>query len=127
MSIDLQARGFSLTPALESAVAGAASAYRDRFPKLRVKLQVRLFDVNSDRGGLDKGCVAYARVGRRRQFVVASDLDSNLYRAIVSAFEKLERGTQRMLARERSARHEPVRPARTGTPESSQPDPRGSP
>jgi putative sigma-54 modulation protein len=109
MRADIQSRGFSLTPALRGAVNGATRAYEARFPKLAAKLQVRLFDVNADRGGIDKGCLVHARVGRRGIFVVASDLDADLYRAIAAAFEKLERGTHRVLARERSTRHAAAR------------------
>lgn len=99
MRVDVQSRGFSLTPALLFAVEAEARSYERRFPKLTAKLRVRLFDVNGRRGGIDKGCLVEARVGRRGAVIVSSDLDSNLYRAIPAAFEKLERSTQTTLAR----------------------------
>jgi ribosome-associated translation inhibitor RaiA len=99
MEIDLQTRGFTLTPALRGAVASEAQHYLARFPRLAARLHVRLFDVNGRRGGIDKGCLVEARIGRRGKVVFASDLDANLYRAVASAFEKLERSTESALAR----------------------------
>lgn len=104
MRLDVQARGFTLTAALRSAVESEASSYERRFPHLNPSLHVRLFDVNGRRGGIDKGCLVEARVGHRGTVLVSSDLDSDLYRAIPAAFEKLERSTQAALNRRKAAR-----------------------
>jgi putative sigma-54 modulation protein len=106
MRTDIQSRGFSLTAAMRAAVDSEAQDFALRFPKLTANLQVRLFDVNGRRGGIDKGCLVHVRVGQSRMVVVASDLDTNLYRAITAAFEKLERGTQTVLGRGRAQRHD---------------------
>jgi ribosome-associated translation inhibitor RaiA len=106
MHTDVQSRGFSLTPALRAAVDHEARDFAKRFPNLSATLKVRLFDVNGRRGGLDKGCLVHARVGEGRRNVVASDLDSDLYRAISAAFVKLERGTRTVLGRGRAGRHD---------------------
>ncbi|MBN8280778.1 MAG: HPF/RaiA family ribosome-associated protein, partial [Gammaproteobacteria bacterium] len=62
MDFDLQARGFTLTPALAAAARQEARALArlagDRF----LRLQVRLFDVNGRKGGVDKGCLVAARL-----------------------------------------------------------------
>jgi hypothetical protein len=105
MRTDLKSRGFTLTPALCAAVESGARGFASRFPALDVRLQVRLFDVNGRRGGIDKGCLVHARLGRHRTSVVASGLDSDLYGAIAAAFGKLERATQTTLGRNRPARH----------------------
>jgi ribosome-associated translation inhibitor RaiA len=108
MKTDVQSRGFSLTPALRDAVEHQASAFASRFAVRPRSLQVRLFDVNgATRGGPDKGCLASARLGNGRTVVVASDVDSDLYRAIASAFAKLVRGTRAVIGKRRAARRPP--------------------
>lgn len=104
MRLDVQARGFSLTRPLRSAVEGATKHYVAQFPDVVSSLQVRLFDVNGRRGGVDKGCLACARVGRTRSTVVASELDADLYRAIAAAFATLARATRASLNRALTAR-----------------------
>jgi ribosome-associated translation inhibitor RaiA len=103
MRTDVQARGFALTAALRCAVEHEAQEYAERFPEVPTGIQVRLFDVNGRRGGLDKGCLVAARVGCGR-IVVATDLDSDLYRAIPAAFAKLDRGTRSILGRRQACR-----------------------
>jgi ribosome-associated translation inhibitor RaiA len=105
MRTDVQSRGFTLTPALRAAITHEARDFAARFPKLPTVLQVRLFDVNGPRGGADKGCLVHARVGRGARVVVATEIDSDLYRAIAAAFVKLERGTETALGRRLSTRH----------------------
>ena len=63
MRIDVQARGFSLTDSLLGAVERRAADFRTAFPDLQPQIQVRLFDVNGQRGGIDKGCLLHARLG----------------------------------------------------------------
>ena len=91
MDIDLQARGFTLTPALAAAARREAGTLARLAGDRLLRLQVRLFDVNGSKGGVDKGCLVAARVGRLRRITVASSIDSDLYRAIPAAFEKLRR------------------------------------
>ena len=102
MNIDVQARGFSLTEAIQDAIhretaqlAGVDGAHR---------LQVRLFDVNGKRGGVDKGCLVTLHLSRDKKVVAATALDSDLYRAIPSAFSKLRRGLGAALRRARVLR-----------------------
>ncbi len=113
MKTDLQARGFTLTPALRSAVEREVSDYAAQFSPSPRSLQVRLFDVNGRRGGLDKGCLAYAQMAGGRSVVVATDIDSDLYRSIPAAFAKLARATRSAIGRRRSLR----RTALPGAPE----------
>lgn len=113
MRTDVQARGFSLTEALRSAVEREVYDYAAQFSNRPRSLQVRLFDVNGTRGGLDKGCLAYAKMGGGHTVVVATDIDSDMYRAIPAAFAKLARATRAALGRRRAKRRRPVLPAPT--------------
>jgi putative sigma-54 modulation protein len=99
MYIDVQSRGFSLTKALQTAVEGEARDYAIRSPNSLAGLRVRLFDTNGPRGGSDKVCLLEARLRKRRRSIVASHVDSDLYRAIAAAFAKLERGTRSLFGR----------------------------
>lgn len=91
MRIDIQARGFTLTPALAAAVRSAARRAADRTGDDLLSLRVRLFDVNGVRGGVDKGCSVAARVRRLRRTTITTSFSDDLYCAIASACEKLER------------------------------------
>ena len=99
MHIDIQARGFSLSESLLAAVEERCEDFRAAFPQLQPQIQVRLFDVNGDRGGIDKGCLLHTRLGVGRRSVVVSDVDSDLYRAIGAAFVRLDRATRTQLGR----------------------------
>jgi ribosome-associated translation inhibitor RaiA len=111
MKIDLQARNFPLTDALRQAVEAEARRYHAEFAERPQALSVRLFDINGIRHGIDKGCLVSARVGSCRSTVVASGIDSDLYRAITAAFVRLTRGTRQSLNRNRRLRRMPPRPA----------------
>ncbi len=104
MHIDVQSRGFSLTRALQAAIEGEAEQYATRCPDALVGVRVRLFDTNGPRGGSDKACLVQAHLRHRRESVVASHVDADLYRAIAAAFAKLERGTRSVLGPRRGHR-----------------------
>ena len=106
MNTDIHARGFTLTAPLRAAVERQAEDLRRRQPRRIGALAVRLFDINGTRGGLDKGCLVHARVGRGASVVVATEVDSDLYRAIERAFAKLRRGLRAALARGRATRRQ---------------------
>lgn len=110
MKVDIQARSFPLTEALRHAVETEARRYQTAFAERPHALSVRLFDVNGVRGGVDKGCLAYARVGSCESTVVASGIDADLYRAIGLAFGRLERATRHTLNRNRRLRRGTGRP-----------------
>jgi ribosome-associated translation inhibitor RaiA len=97
-----------LTSALLDLVEREASAFSERFPQV-TRLRVRLFDTNGPRRGLVKCCLAEATLSARRKSVIATDMDCDLYRAITSAFTKLERGTQTALGRQNRASRATVR------------------
>ncbi len=97
MEIDVQARGFSLTDAIRAVVRGEASGFRRIAGAHRV--QVRLFDVNGRRGGVDKCCQVTLRLSREQRVVVARVLDADLYRAIPAAFDTARRAALGAVAR----------------------------
>lgn len=109
MKVDIQARSFTLTEALRHAVETETRRYQTALAERPHALSVRLFDVNGVRGGVDKGCLVYARVGSCQSTVVASGIDADLYRAIAAAFARLERGTRHTLNRNRRLRRGPSR------------------
>lgn len=104
MQIDVQARGFSLTSALQHAIEDEAQQYAARCPNALAGVRVRLFDTNGPRGGSDKACLVQARLRHRPESVVASHVDADLYRAIAAAFAKVERGTRSVLGAHRAYR-----------------------
>ena len=104
MHIDVQSRGFSLSRALQSAVEGEAREYAIHSPKGIAGVRVRLFDTNGPRGGNDKVCLVQAQLSGISRSVVASHVDSDLYRAIAAAFAKLKRGTRSLLASRQARR-----------------------
>lgn len=106
MRIDIQARGFNLTPALAAAVRREACELNGLLGDYPVRLQVRIFDVNSVKGGVDKGCLVAARIRRLRRIFVATSVDTDLYRAISAAFDKLLRAVVAARHRERTLRRE---------------------
>jgi ribosome-associated translation inhibitor RaiA len=92
-------------------VENEARRFHDEFAERTQSLSVRLFDVNGVRHGIDKGCLISARIGSCRSTVVASGIDSDLYRAITAAFTRLVRGTRQTLNRNRRLRRSVPRPA----------------
>ncbi len=112
MELDVQARGFSLTRGLLSAVRAESRAWERRLDGHR--LQVRLFDINGTRGGVDTGCLVTLHLKREKRVLVASERESDLYRAIPSAFDKLRRAFETATRRARALRRRrspPIAPA----------------
>lgn len=105
MNLDLQARGFILTPALEAAVRRELRTLTSLDGASW--LQVRLFDVNGARGGIDKGCLVTLHLSGERRVLVATELDADLYRAIPAAFDKLRRAVGQTAHRTRTLRRRP--------------------
>ncbi len=104
MQVSIVARGFSLTEALRHAVEQEARAFANGFATRVWQVSVRLYDVNGRRGGHDKACLVQARMGKDMATLVATDIDEDMYRAIASAFVKLERGARSALTRSRTLR-----------------------
>src|SRR5256885_1190890 len=104
MHIDVQSRGFSLSRELQTAVESEAREYAIRSPRAVAGVRIRLSDTHGPRGGNDKACLVQARLEQGHKSVVASHVDSDLYRAIAAAFAKLQRGTRSVLGARRVRR-----------------------
>lgn len=115
MLTDLQARDFTVTPALRRVVETEAERFGARFGRFITKLSVRLYDTNGDRGGPDKGCRVHARLAGG-QAVTSSVVDADLYKAIPAAFERAERSVQARVERGSSHRAGPKPAADTAEP-----------
>jgi ribosomal subunit interface protein len=98
MLTDLQARDFTVTPALRRVVEAEAERFGARYGRFVTKLSVRLYDTNGHRGGPDKGCRVHVRLTGGRA-VVSSVVDADLYKAIPAAFDQAERSAKAKLAR----------------------------
>ena len=98
MQIEIQARDFSLTPALRSHVVRrlgfALSTRYDRIGRIRV----RLSDINGPRGGSDKCCQLHIIMPGQADIVIV-DTQANLYVAIDRAADRASRAVSRSLAR----------------------------
>jgi len=107
MLIGTRAIGFPLTEALLRYVEARMESALGAFSRQVFKVTVRLEDVNSDRGGIDKRCqVVVALRGHRT--LVAEALDTDLYAAIDEAARRIRRSVADVFRREQTlARHEP--------------------
>ena len=101
MLIDVRSIGFTLTDAIEAhARARLSSALGSRATWV-IKATMRLEDVNSDRGGVDKRCTLVVAL-RRRGVEVAEATNTDLYAAIDEAARRVRRSVSRTIARRRS-------------------------
>ena len=103
--MNLYARDFRLTDAIELRVRHGVGAALGRLRDSVTAAVVRLRDVNGPRGGVDKACRIVVRV-RGRGASVAEAVDRDLYAAIDAAAAKLGRSMRRRARRWRTLRRE---------------------
>ncbi len=109
MNIDIQARDFQLTEALESHIRRRLDfALSPRYDQIH-QIQIRLSDVNGPRGGADKCCNIYI-VLPRMQDVVVEDTEVDMYISINRAIDRAGRAVARRLARKRARNLRPAEP-----------------
>ena len=104
MRITIQAAGFALSTALnaytekrlQTALGWAGKHMRD--------LHVSLSDINGPRGGPDKRCRILVQIVGGKG-VVVEDTDTDLYRAIDRAAERVDRAVVRRLEQMRGFSH----------------------
>jgi ribosome-associated translation inhibitor RaiA len=107
MLIDVRARSFGLTPAIQRHAEQRATTALERAKVVDGRAMVRLADINGDRGGVDKLCRISVRIPRFG-LVTARAVDRNLYRAIDRACIRLGKSLKRRLSRRRTvSRHRP--------------------
>ena len=98
MNIDIQARGFHLTPPILGMVQKRiVSVLRARHEGIK-RIVVRLGDINGPRGGEDKSCrIQISMPGNKDIFV--EDVESDLYTAIFRASERANHALTRRISR----------------------------
>ena len=98
MHIDIQARGFHLTPSILGMVQQRIiSMLRARHEGIK-RIVVRLGDINGPRGGEDKSCrIRISMPGNRDIFV--EEVKSDLYSAIFRAAERANTALTRRISR----------------------------
>ena len=101
MHIKINARDFTLTPALQQfideKVKFALSRYNQR---IRVA-EITLKDVNGPRGGIDKKCAIKMKLNQFKTLVV-EDISDDAYEAIHACCQRAKRRIERHFNRARS-------------------------
>ena len=110
MNIDIQARDFQLTEALERHIRRRLDfALSPRYEQIQ-QIQVRLGDINGPRGGADKCCHLHIVLPRLPD-VVVYDTELDMYLAINRAIDRAGRAVSRRLSRQRVRSQRPTRVA----------------
>lgn len=99
MQIDIQARDFSLTDALQQHTQRRLHFALSRTDEHLRRVQVRLSDVNGPRGGRDKRCQLRLVISGMPDLVI-EELDADLYAAINRASARAGRSLIRRLKRQ---------------------------
>lgn len=100
MQINVQARGFVMTSAIEAHLRRQLRFAFDH-PNNRVRrVFVRLSDINGQRGGIDKRCQLQVRLADSSDVVIA-DVQQDLYLAMSRAIERAAGAVGRRLGRTR--------------------------
>lgn len=97
MQIAIQARGFSLTEALEKHVKNRVGFTFSRAASRVRRVHVRLSDLNGPRGGVDKCCLIEVRLDGLAAIVV-DDVQPDIYTAINRAAGRAARTVLRRLS-----------------------------
>ena len=108
MQIDIQARNFTLTEALQQYIKRRLDfALAARVDDIR-HIQVRLSDTNGPKGGVDKRCLI--RIGlNRKPDIVIKDTKENMYAAIDRVTDRASRAVSRNLTRRRNYNRSTIR------------------
>ncbi len=103
--IDVQARNFTLTDAIESHVREKLEPMINKFGDRILKIIVHLSDDNGPKGGVDKHCHIHVDM-KKLPTVVIEDLEENLYTAIDNACHRAERAVRKAIEKvQTKARH----------------------
>jgi ribosomal subunit interface protein len=111
MHIEIQARDFSLTDALEDHVHKRLGFVLARAGTRIRRVDVRLSDLNGPRGGVDKRCLIEVRLDGLAPIVV-EDVQADMYAAIDRAAARTGRTVMRRLALDTGRRRPPEQLAR---------------
>ena len=99
MNIEIQARDFSLSEALDDYINRRIHfVVSSRFEQIR-RIRVRLSDINGPRGGIDKRCQIQISLPQLHDIVI-EDTEADLYIAIDRATDRAGRTLDRKLKRQ---------------------------
>ena len=105
MQTIIQARGFTMTEALENHVHKRLAFTLSRVMSRIRRVTVRLSDLNGPRGGIDKRCQIEVNLDGL-PVVIVDDIQSDMYTAINRAFGRAARTVMRRLALDSNRRHQ---------------------
>ena len=100
MQINVQARGFVMTAAIEAHLRRQLQFAFDHLHNRVRRVFVRLSDINGQRGGIDKRCQLQVRLADSSDVVIA-DVQQDLYLAMSRAVERAAGAVSRRLGRMR--------------------------
>lgn len=100
MRIEMQAHDFPITDGLRAHVERHVGRAIERLDEHVRRVEVRLFDLNGPRGGVDKGCRLHLRLGGLPD-VLAEDTAQDLYAAVTRSAARARRNLKRRIARTR--------------------------
>ncbi len=96
MQIDIQARGFTLTPGLRDHITERLVHALDYIRDDIRKVAVRISDDNGPRHGNDKRCLVHVAL-RNHKEVVVKDIRGDMYTAITHAANRTAHSVKRLL------------------------------
>jgi len=103
--IDVQARNFSLTDAIDSHTREKLEHMLHHFGDRILKITVHMSDDNGPKGGDDKHCHIHVDM-KKLPTVVIEDSEENLYTAIDKACHRAERAVRKAIEKvQTKARH----------------------
>lgn len=99
MHVEINAAdGVERSPALDEHIHAKLARVERHFGDHLTQVRVFLKDVNAGKGGVDKSCRMEARPEHRDPVVVEA-MDTDAYRAVGDAVDKLDRALEHRLAR----------------------------
>ena len=105
MQTDIQARGFSMTEALQNHIRNRLGFTFLHASRRVNRVRVRLSDLNGPRGGVDKCCLVEVTLDGL-PLVVVEDVQSDMYTAIDRAVGRTARTVKRRLELARGRRRQ---------------------
>lgn len=103
--IDIQARNFTLTDAIEIHTRQKLEHMLHNFGDRILKVTVHMSDDNGPKGGIDKHCHIHVNM-KKLPTVVIEDSEENLYTAIDNATHRAERAVRKTIEKvQTKARH----------------------
>lgn len=94
--IDVQARNFSLTDAIDTYTRQKLESMIHHYGGRILKVIVHMSDDNGPKGGIDKHCHIHVEM-KKLPTVVIEDSEDNLYTAIDNATQRAERAVRKTL------------------------------